>query len=41
MVKRGTPNAQFDGNYRYVGGGGESNYQDYTNAMSESDKERR
>ena len=32
----GTPNAQFDGNYRYVGGGGESNYQDYTNAMSES-----
>ena len=28
----GTPNAQFDGNYRYVGGGGESNYQDYTNA---------
>ena len=32
----GTPNAQFDGNYRYVGGGGESNYQDYTNALSES-----
>ena len=32
----GTPNAQFDGNYRYVGGGGESNYQDYTTALSES-----
>ena len=32
----GTPNAQFDGNYRYVGGGGDSNYQDYVNAISES-----
>ncbi len=32
----GTPNAQFDGNYRYVGGGGESNYDDYTAAMAES-----
>jgi len=32
----GTPNAQFDGNYRYVGGGGESNYQDYVDAISES-----
>jgi len=32
----GTPNAQFDGNYRYVGGGGEENYQDYVNALSES-----
>ena len=32
----GTPNAQFDGNYRYVGGGGEGNYDDYTAAMSES-----
>ena len=32
----GTPNAQFDGNYRYVGGGGEENYQDYVSALSES-----
>ena len=32
----GTPNAQFDGNYRYVGGGGESNYQDYVQAMDDS-----
>ena len=32
----GTPNAQFDGNYRYVGGGGESNYQDYVQAIEDS-----
>jgi hypothetical protein len=32
----GTPNAQFDGNYRYVGGGGESNYQDYIQALDDS-----
>ena len=32
----GTPNAQFDGNYRYVGGGGDSNYQDYVESISES-----
>ena len=32
----GTPNAQFDGNYRYVGGGGEENYQDYIQAIQDS-----
>ena len=32
----GTPNAQFDGNYRYVGGGGDSNYQDYIQALDDS-----
>jgi len=32
----GTPNAQFDGNYRYVGGGGEENYEDYVQAMDDS-----
>jgi len=32
----GTPNAQFDGNYRYVGGGGDENYQDYIQALDDS-----
>ena len=34
--QNGVPNVQFDGNYRYVGGGGESNYQDYVEAIEDS-----
>ncbi|HJP43621.1 MAG TPA: hypothetical protein QF608_01780 [Candidatus Poseidoniia archaeon] len=32
----GTPNAQFDGNYRYEGGGSESNYDDYKAELEDS-----
>jgi len=32
----GTPNAQFDGNYRYIGGGYEENYEHYIQAIEES-----
>ena len=32
----GTPNVQFDGNFRYEGGGSESNYNDYKAELEDS-----